>query len=76
MRYGMYESNTNETTIYSIAEDNCRFIGTMASQFNDPGMNSLSLIDARSLMKKQGSIFMSRMEFINETVRKNIYYSS
>ncbi len=57
--------------LFDTPDDDLPVIGTMASQFNDPGMNSLFSSLMNSILKKTGVDFKARMELSGNQSEKN-----
>jgi hypothetical protein len=56
MPYAMCVSNTSATTCFLMPDDDLPVYGTMASQFNDPGMNTLFTALMKTVKDKTGVI--------------------
>lgn len=57
--------------LFETADDELPIIGTMASQFNDPGMNKLFAELMKAILRKTGFDFKAKMELITQDSEKN-----
>jgi methylmalonyl-CoA mutase len=57
--------------LFDSKDEDLPVIGTMASQFNDPGMNQLFAELMKLILKKTGTDFHAKMELISQSSEKN-----
>lgn len=62
--------------LWETDDDTLPVVGTIASQFNDPGMNQLYRMIVDKIVEKTGAKLNSTFVITKEMSEKNLYYSS